>query len=68
MTISGSLDNPDLLDKSDLLDVSLEEDRALWFYEARSSGWWLYEKRTAQELEQRLELSLFKMYQVTNIK
>lgn len=52
------LENPDLLDDSHR-DVDLaSEDKILWFYQARSRGWWLYERRIASEIESRLALSL----------
>ncbi len=46
------LNNPSLLRKEDLLKENFSEDGLSWFYEGRN-GWWLYDERTSQELEDR---------------
>lgn len=46
------LENPELLDTTHL-KAAEDKDKILWFYQARSQGWWLYEKRIATEIEDR---------------
>ena len=51
------LENPEMVDKSDLdIEQHKHTDDIQWFYQARRRGWWMYEKRIALELEQRLAL------------
>lgn len=47
------LEQPELLDQSHLGVKENSEVIYQWFYQARRSGWWVYEKRTAVELEER---------------
>ncbi len=46
------LNNPSLLRREDLLKETQFEDGFAWFYEGRN-GWWQYDERTSQELEDR---------------
>ena len=44
------LNNPELVDKSDLDHVP---DEVKWFYEGRNHGWWQFEARMEKDIERR---------------
>ncbi|XP_050533123.1 E3 ubiquitin-protein ligase rnf146-like [Daktulosphaira vitifoliae] len=48
--------NPTVLEKH---DIETLEDGYQWFYEGKN-GWWLYEKRTSEEIEENFKLNNMK--------
>ena len=49
---SGFLSKPSLVNKEEIkLKLDRNVDSYEWYYEARSGGWWLYEKRLSKEIE-----------------
>ncbi|VVC44167.1 Zinc finger, RING-type,Zinc finger, RING/FYVE/PHD-type,WWE domain, subgroup,Zinc finger, RING- [Cinara cedri] len=49
--------NPIFLEYLGHNQEDFDHDGYQWFYECRSGGWWQYEKRTSEEIEQNYQLN-----------
>ena len=47
------LENPSVVNRSDVhAKLCLKSKKYHWFYEGKNGGWWMYEEKTSDELEE----------------